>query len=213
MSSLDEMSCSPLALTLSQMTLSFVPLRFDGVVRRPLCADGKNRVFHVGSVSKWIAPGFRFGWVVAPKDHRADLAKQKEWANLQTSTLLQAIFTSWAIPENCDGVLIRAREFYRTHAERLVALLRHYLPDWHVVVPEGGLTLWVETNLRGSEIAFLRHALIHGVVVDAGSRFFPFRPETEQIMLRLGFSSLSFDQLEDAVKRLKKAAKSFKQRT
>jgi 2-aminoadipate transaminase len=190
---------------------TFAYLRFDGVVPHPLFVDAPGRVFLVSSISKWIAPGYRFGWVITPEHRRAELVEQKELANLNTAPVLQEIFTSWARREgNCEKILIAAREYYRAHAERLVALLRYYLPDWDVIVPDGGLTLWVETDLYGSEVAFLRHAVLQGVAIDAGSRFVPFPSESGKIMLRLGFSSLSFDELEEAVKRLVKAVKSIR---
>src|SRR5262249_26260443 len=45
---------------------AYAELRFDGRTPRPLLADGRARVWHVGSFSKTLCPGLRVGWLVPP---------------------------------------------------------------------------------------------------------------------------------------------------
>ena len=60
---------------------------------RPIKADDvEGRVVYLGSFSKTLAPGFRVGWIVAPRGHRRrkfELAKQA--ADLCTGALDQRV--------------------------------------------------------------------------------------------------------------------------
>lgn len=191
---------------------AYVDLRFDGKVPRPLCADAVNRVWHIGSVSKVVGPGFRVGWLIPPENRRKDVIAHRSVDHLQTGSLAQAMLACWLRHNDYDNQVCRARKLYSERAAHLTGLLRSKdeLRGWQFKSPEGGLTLWVETDLEGDEVEFMEHAYKYGIGVDPGSIYRPFRLVSRHIELRLGFSNLSFSQLNDAVGRLADAVRNFK---
>lgn len=187
-----------------------VDLRFDSRVPRPLCADAPARCWQVGSFSKVVGPGLRVGWLIPPRERIAEVLAHKRAADLHTGAFAQAVLARWLERADYDELVERARNLYRARAERLVASLARRLPGWHVTVPEGGLSLWVETDLAGDDVAFLAAAIGSGVAVDPGSMFRPFPAGDDAIALRLSFSHAPFAQLDEAVRRLERAATGFR---
>src|SRR6185369_13104199 len=45
---------------------AYAELRFDGKLPPLLLADAPDRVWHIGTISKTLAPGLRVGWLVPP---------------------------------------------------------------------------------------------------------------------------------------------------
>lgn len=189
---------------------AYVELRFDGRVPRPLLADARDRVWHVGSCSKTIGPGLRIGWLVPPKARLADVLARKQAADLQTGALAQHVLARWLETASYDGVVERARNLYGARAERLARSLRRHLPGWRVVAPEGGFSLWVEADLDGDELELLEGAIGHGVVVDPGAAFRAPGVARGAPAFRLSFSHAPIAQLDLAVQRLARAAAAYR---
>ena len=79
--------------------------------------------------------------------------------------------------------------------------MRRYANGLMVREPEGGFSLWCETDRRGDDVALLETALAHGVSLDPGSMFRPDDAEGT-LAFRLCFSSAPFDQLEEGARRI-----------
>jgi DNA-binding transcriptional MocR family regulator len=86
----------------------------------------------------------------------------------------------------------------RPQRDSLVAALARELPQWRVIVPQGGLSLWAELDAPLSTPLTLL-AMPAGVVVVPGSRF--GIDGTLERFLRLPYS-LPADRIEEAVRRL-----------
>jgi 2-aminoadipate transaminase len=187
-------------------------LRFDGYTRRPMCADAPDRVWQVGSFSKVVGPGLRVGWLIPPRAYRQMVVDRRSGTSLQTGTFPQAVLARWLESNDYDDLVNRSRRLYSERAEQLVFSLRKRLPSWHVVPPEGGLTLWVETDLEGRDAEFIKYVSTYGVTVDPGSSYRAFPPISKRMALRLSFSQEPLVRLEEGVRRLAYAAKSFRRR-
>lgn len=189
---------------------AYVDLRFDGRVARPLWADAPDRVWHVGSFSKIVGPGLRVGWLIPPRARRDEVLAHKRAADLQTGSFAQAVLARWLAVADYDGLVERARNLYQARAERLVASLRRHLPGWRAVAPQGGLSLWVETDLGGDDVDLLEAAVAHGVAVDPGGMFRAAPVADAPTALRLSFSHAPCGQLDEAVRRLARAALAYR---
>jgi 2-aminoadipate transaminase len=183
---------------------AYAELRFDGRLLEPLLARAPERVLHVGTLSKTLCPGLRIGWLVAPPHLRARARREKQLTDLQGNTLAQRIVEGYLEQEDYEQRLERLRAFYASRAEALVASLRRELPGARFVEPEGGFSLWLETEEEGDDVHLLRLALRHGTSFDPGSDFMPEKAG-KQICLRLAFSSLPATSIPEAVKRLARA--------
>ncbi|MBV8761417.1 MAG: PLP-dependent aminotransferase family protein [Deltaproteobacteria bacterium] len=179
---------------------AYAELRFDGHTPRPLIADAPDRVWHIGTISKTIAPGLRIGWLIPPAKHHAAALDQKAAADLQTSSLTQAALARLVTQLDVDALIARARAAYREKAAALGEALHRAAPQLRFREPEGGFSIWIETGREGDDLALLRRCLDAGVMVDPGSAF---RPEpVPTIAIRASYSNATPDQLAEAARRL-----------
>jgi 2-aminoadipate transaminase len=184
---------------------AYAELRFDGVVDRPLLADARDRVLHVGTFSKTLCPGLRVGWLVPPITLREEAMRIKRDTDLQAGSLAQAVLEGYLATGDFDTRLVRARRTYATRAARLVRAVRRHLPWVRVSEPEGGFALWLETDLQGvDEARALATATSHGVTFDPGSMFRATEAPAPFAM-RLCCSTLRGDALDEAARRLARA--------
>jgi 2-aminoadipate transaminase len=180
---------------------AYAELRFDGAVTRPLLAERRARVWHVGSFSKTLCPGLRVGWLVPPPAWRDRATEVKHASDLQASSLGQTILELFLERDDFDARLARARRFYRARAARLVRAVRRHLPSWRCDEPEGGFALFLETNEPGDDQTLLETATRHGVSFDPGRMFRPDNASSP-LALRLCFSYVHARDLEEGARRL-----------
>jgi 2-aminoadipate transaminase len=188
---------------------AYAELRFDGAVPRPFLADARDRTWHVGTLSKTLSPGLRVGWLLPPPGELAAALEAKRARDLEAGNLSQAVVRSFLARDDFDARLAAARTFYRARAETLVDLLRRHLPGWHFREPEGGFSVFVETDVRGDDVAFLEHATRQGVNFDPGRMFRPGGAPAF-VSMRLCFSRASSTELAEGVRRLERAARTFR---
>jgi 2-aminoadipate transaminase len=162
----------------------------------------------VGTLSKTLCPGLRVGWLVPPPADRMRALRAKRDADLQAGSLAQSIVREYLAHEDWGARLARARAFYAGRAERLARALRRRLPSWRFRDPEGGFSIFVETDLEGDDARLLATATRAGVSFDPG-RLFRVDERSSPIALRLCFSTVSPRDLDEAARRLELAAIAF----
>lgn len=182
---------------------AYAGLRFDGTLPRPLIADAPDRVFHIGTFSKTIAPGLRVGWLVPPAAHHDAALDLKQAADLQTATMSQAVLARLLGELDYDALLERARKSYFQRAVALAEGMQRHAPQLAFAEPQGAFSIWVETDERGDEMALLEAALAEGVMFDPGNQF---RPQpSDRIAFRLSYSHVQPAQLDEAARRVARA--------
>jgi 2-aminoadipate transaminase len=190
---------------------AYTELRFDGSVERPLLADAPDRVWHVGTLSKTLCPGFRVGWLVPPPRARARALRLKHDRDLQAGSFSQHVVRAFLDRDDFDRRLARARAFYQRRAERLLRAMHVRFPGWRWREPAGGFSVFVETDLEGDEAQLLAIATEHGVSFDPGRLFRPSE-EASPVAMRLCFSAAPLKMLDEAVLRLERAVRAFESR-
>jgi 2-aminoadipate transaminase len=184
---------------------AYAELRFDGAAPRPLLADAPDRVFHVGTFSKTLCPGLRVGWLVPPRALRGEALRAKRDGDLQAGSLAQAVLEAYLSVADFDEHLERARATYASRVERLAGALRRELAGYRFVDPEGGFTVFVESDREDvDEARALSIAAAHGVSFDPASMF---RADGARAPfgMRLSGSSLPEASIDEAVARLARA--------
>ncbi|HUS31650.1 MAG TPA: PLP-dependent aminotransferase family protein [Kofleriaceae bacterium] len=187
---------------------AYAELRFDGSVPRPLIADAPERVWHVGTISKTIAPGLRVGWLIPPEAEHDAVLELKSAADLHTASISQAALSRLLGTLDYDALVARARAAYADRAERAVRALRQHASGLEFAEPAGGFSIWIETGERRDEADFLEAALAERVMVDPGSLF---RPEPDdRLAFRISYSNAPIDVIDEGIRRLARALRSSK---
>jgi GntR family transcriptional regulator/MocR family aminotransferase len=157
-------------------------------------------VVYIGTLSKAFAPGLRVGWVTGPPPFVERLAALRRTVDRQGDAVGEAAVSALL----GDGSLQRhTRRMYRIYAgrrQRVVRLLRELFPQHPVRVPPGGLAVWLQTGSTplGPWLAAARAREVYV----ASHETFQHRPGVGEPGLRIGFSALDEEELEEALWRL-----------
>lgn len=177
-------------------------IQFDGP-HPPLRAhpEAGERVIHIGSFSKVLTPGLRVGWIVAPRRVVDQLLLLKGAADLQTSSLSQIVLSTYLDEHDLREHLGRCLRRYRERRDAMLAALERELTGalrW--TRPESGFSVWCELTSGQAAEALLAAAVEHGVAFEPGAAFFPGEPQ--QQFLRLSFSNVTPEKIDEGVRRL-----------
>nr|WP_275902166.1 PLP-dependent aminotransferase family protein [Brevibacterium zhoupengii] len=179
-------------------------LRFEGQQLPTLRSlDTENRVIHLGSFSKILAPGVRLGWVSAAPEILDKLGLLKLAADTQSSTLNMTATTRFLESFDIDAHIERARAVYRDKRDLMLSSMAEHFPaEVAVTTPEGGLFTWVTFPEGFDAEAFMaEHALPEaGVAYVPGGSFFP--TEQRSNYARFSYSGQSDEEMVDALTRL-----------
>jgi len=183
----------------------YVALRFSGESLPTMLSMDPERVVYASSFSKTVCPGVRVGYLVGPTELVAKIAKLATNTYISPSMVAQSI-----VYEFCaSGAIERSIETVRTalakRALTLAEALRRELPEAEFVQPEGGYFMWV-TLPPGTEVARLfERAAELGVAFVKGTDFLL---EGGENTLRLAYSGVTPEQIEEGVERLAAAYRS-----
>ena len=101
-------------------------------------------VLLLGSFSKMAFPGLRTGWITGPRSLVARLTESKQWTDLHSDQLSQAILLRFAESGRLGAHLRRMLEANRRRLEAAVEACERELPAGSVFTrPEGGMNLWI----------------------------------------------------------------------
>ncbi|MGA7203614.1 MAG: PLP-dependent aminotransferase family protein [Specibacter sp.] len=133
----------------------------------PLACFSPN-VVTLGSLGKIAWGGLRIGWIRASRDVLARLLRNRPSSDLGTPLFEQLVATT-LVRDMALLTASRSREL-RHGRDTLVRLLGDQLPHWQVNVPDGGLTLWINTEgISTSALALA--ARTEGLGLVPGPRF------------------------------------------
>ena len=160
--------------------------------------DQNGRVIYIGSLSKFLSPALRLGYVVAPSALINELRAIRHAMVRHPSAFLQhayALFLSLGHHES------HARRVNHAMQERLglaAQALRQHLPDFDFALPQGGASIWVCAPpwLDAGELALM--ARKQGVLIEVGDVFFS-RPPYPCPFFRLRLSSIAAAQIDAGV--------------
>jgi 2-aminoadipate transaminase len=163
--------------------------------------DETGDVILLGSFSKIAFPGLRVGWVIGTAQFIARLAEVKQWSDLHTDQLSQAVLLRFAE----SGRLANHRtRVLAAGAECLDAVLeaceRHLPVGATFTRPEGGMNLWVRLPEPLDSGELLARAERANVNYLPGKYFAVSREHSAS--LRLSFAGLSPDRIRTGVARL-----------
>ena len=179
-------------------------IRFIGEPQPMLSSLAPERTIMLGTFSKTFVPGFRLGWVIAPKHiiQRYNLAKQS--SDLCTSNFTQCIAARYLQSGLFEKNIQSTIELYRHKKDIMLESMEKYMPEgvsW--TNPAGGLFLLI-TLPEGYDAKILfDYAIKESVAFVIGEAF--FYDGTGQNTLRVNYSFMDDDKIVEGIKRLAKA--------
>jgi len=166
------------------------------------CLQGlaPDRVAHIGSASKALAPALRLGWLAVPPAWRAAVRARKHAADVCGPVLEQLAFAEFLAGGGYDRHLRRLRRIHRIRRDAVVAAVRRHLPAARISGVAAGLHLVVELPAGIDDVALARAARRSGLGPLALSRLRLRSGGPPGLVL--GYATHPPDVLAEAVARL-----------
>ncbi|MEU8134684.1 PLP-dependent aminotransferase family protein [Streptodolium elevatio] len=172
------------------------------------CLQGldPDRVVHLGSTSKALAPGMRLGWAVVPHTWLEQVRELKQYADLGSAVINQFAFVQLLESGGYDRHLRAMRLRYRGRRDAVADAFAEFLPKAQVNGIRAGLHLYVELPPGSREDAVVAAAAARGVRVEPVGPMREPGPDAPPALV-LGYASLGEDRLREAVSRLADACR------
>lgn len=168
--------------------------------------DEDGRVVYVGSLSKSLMPGLRLGFLVADARLVAELRALRRLMLRHPPGNNQRAAALFLANGHFDMLVRRIHRVYRARWQAMGEALAQHLPGWARRPGFGGSSYWL-TGPEGLDSRLLASAaLAQGVVVEPGTNFFA-DPAHGLRHLRLGFSSIPAERIEEGVRRIAAACR------
>lgn len=186
-------------------------LRYDGRSQPAIKAlDSSGDVIYVGTFSKMLMPGLRLGFLIANGPIFQRLLHEKWVTDFTTSTLIQRTLDEYVTVGRYQAHLRRSCRINRQRRDAMLAAINAYLPrEVQYEIPQGGLFIWLLLPEGMAALELLGLALEAGVEFTPGSWFFP-NPADGNSYLRLNFATHAPDQIEEGIRRLRRAMEQLK---
>jgi DNA-binding transcriptional MocR family regulator len=174
-------------------------LRYEGASLPTLKQlDETGDVVQLRSFSKIAFPGLRVGWVIGPRPLTAQLAETKQWSDLHTDHLSQAVLLRFA---ESGRLACHRRHVVKAGAERLAAALsaceKHLPGGARFTRPHGGMNVWVSLPAALDAAELLPRVHRENVTYLPGKYFAVSRPCPAN--LRLSFAGLPPEKIRRGI--------------
>jgi 2-aminoadipate transaminase len=180
----------------------YVDVRFRGEsLPSMLSLDDPARptVVAAGSFTKTVCPGVRVGYLVGPAATIADIAKVAVNTYISPNMLSEVTVHQFCASGDIDRSIAAVRAALAERASLLAAALRREIPGVTFHEPDGGYFLWVDFPEDVDVEQLAPAAAARGVAVVKGTDFLL---EGGRHSLRLAYSAVLNDQVDEGVRRL-----------
>ncbi|MEM7798715.1 MAG: PLP-dependent aminotransferase family protein [Chloroflexota bacterium] len=178
-------------------------LRYEGEPLSSLFDLAPEQVLYLGTFSKIFAPGFRLAWAVAKPEIMRPLMIAKQSADLQSATFSQFLVYESLRDGFLEGRIEEIRKYYHQQRNHMLEAIHQAFPDAvRYKVPSGGMFLWCELPEGKDASEILETALEHKVAYVPGRPFFPSSWQGGENTLRLSFSLVAPDEINEGIDRL-----------
>lgn len=179
-------------------------LRYEGEDIPTLYSLDPERVVHLGSFSKIMAPGFRLGWIFANEQILDRIYVCKQSLDLCPPVFDQYVAEEFLSSGALDTNLKKSVELYRSKRDLMLKTLAEVMPanvSW--THPDGGLFLFLTLPEGFDSVKFYDKALAAGVAYVAG-QFFHTDGVSGKNTMRLNFSFMTHQRIVEGLKLLGK---------
>jgi 2-aminoadipate transaminase len=178
----------------------YVDIRFRGEpLPSMLSMDTDNVVVHASSFTKTVCPGVRVGYLVGPAALIDAIAKKATNLYISPGMVSEAIVYQFCVSGAIDQSIATVSAALGERARVLADSIRKHIPGATFVEPDGGYFLWVDLPEDVDVDRLFPVATKKGVAVVKGSDFLL---DGGQHSLRLAYSAVTVDQIDEGVRRI-----------
>lgn len=152
-----------------------------------------------GSFTKTVCPGVRVGYLVGPVPTIAAITKVALNTYISPNMLAEATVHQFCISGSIDESIKTVRAALGERSRLLAEALRREIPGVRFTEPDGGYFLWIDLPEDIDIERLVPAATQRGVAVVKGSDFLL---EGGRHSLRLAYSAVTADQVDEGVRRL-----------
>jgi DNA-binding transcriptional MocR family regulator len=180
-------------------------LRYRGTQEPTLFSLAPQRVLHMTSFTKLIAPGVRLGFMIGDAAVLAKIGKVAEDTYISPGYFAHGVTLEWLKAGKLMPQIEKLKALYAPRLAACLAALDKYMPDAVATRPDGGFFLSL-TLPPGVLTTDLRAAAAkHNLNLADGLAFFP--SGGGERFLRLPFCALTPAQIDEGIKRLAEVVK------
>ncbi|MBT9501427.1 MAG: PLP-dependent aminotransferase family protein [Burkholderiaceae bacterium] len=153
---------------------------------------------YLGSFSKVLTPGFRLGYIIAPKELYPKLLQAKQAADLHTPGFNQRVVYEVIKNGFLDEHVPKIRARYKANRDAMAEGLKQHLPpgcEWQS--PKGGMFFWIRLPAGMDAMALLPQAVEANIAFVPGAAFYAHTPDPRT--LRLSFVTLTPELIGEGV--------------
>jgi len=178
------------------------PLRYTGAELPTIHSMAPNRVLHMSSLSKLLAPGMRLGYLLGSKEVVNRLVAWAIDTYIGPVTITQGAAYEYCRLGLLDTNIEKLKVIYKSRLEAIQSALTKYLSRVAYTKPEGGFYVSLTLPEGNHMDDLLARSAGASLKLSDGRGFFINRAEGDRF-LRIPFVSVSESELEQAVIRLK----------
>ncbi|NVJ49259.1 MAG: PLP-dependent aminotransferase family protein [Gammaproteobacteria bacterium] len=160
----------------------------------------KRTVITCSSFSKTCAPGYRVGWMIAPR-YIEQAKRIKRALSCSSSLINQWTLSEFIASGDYDRNMKQLRRTLLLHRDRMMAIVKQSFPqNTRISCPQGGGVLWIELPPDGDATLLFHQALTHKISIAPGAIFSPSNKYAR--CFRISYGLAWSEQVEQSIKKL-----------
>ncbi|MBI9049042.1 MAG: PLP-dependent aminotransferase family protein [Anaerolineaceae bacterium] len=176
-------------------------LRYKGDDIQTFLSIVPERVFHMCSLSKLLAPGLRLGYAIAPAEQVKRLTAWAADTYIGPVGPSQGMVYEYYRMGLFDKNVEKLKKVYAPRLEALEVAARKYIPDAEFPKPEGGFFISLTLPEGNTMDLLLKRAPQVNLKITDGRGFF-LNPADGNRFLRIPFCTLSTQEIDEAMRRI-----------
>ena len=165
--------------------------------------DVNGNVIYIGSVCKTVAPVFRVGYLIAPKEFVNEAANQRRIIDRQGDALLELTFEEFIKNGDLDRHIKKVMKIYKARRDLFCSLLKEYFSDvFKFEKPKGGMAVWLTLDKKYTWKSVVDSAIKHKLEIGDYTRY--DHANTKHNAIRMGFATYNEEEIYELINRFSK---------
>jgi len=162
-----------------------------------------DRILHISSFSKILSPGIRIGFIILPMGLAPRFHKWSEDTYIHPVLPTEGIVNEYCRRGLLDPNIERLKGLYRPRMQAMLEALSENLKGAEWIEPDGGYFISTTLPEKTNGHTIWKNCRNFGIVLTDGRGFFP--DGKGENFIRLPFSALPPQEIEEGIRRLAKA--------